>query len=510
MSSTPSLSDPALSEPAAEPRAETDPRRAIPPTSRLLEAREFAPSIQTYGSRAVTVQLREVLDDVRRALSEESGQPAESAESLTTAALAERVRGALAEQWGVPARRVINATGVFLHTNLGRAPLDHRVLDELPALLDAATDVELDLESGRRSDRNRRAARLLSGLVGSESALVVNNNAAALILILAELVGPPNRRREVLVSRGELVEIGGSFRIPDILRAAGCRLVEVGTTNRTRLADYRQAVGEHTGLLLKVHPSNYRVRGFTAEVTAAELVELGRDTDLPVVVDEGSGLLRPSERPQLRDHTSLSELIDAGVTLACGSGDKLLGGPQAGLVFGAASQIERLRRHPLYRALRPSRQILVSLEATLRLHLTEQRLPLDRLWDEAETLARSNRLQADLRAIGVEVDVTRAEAFVGGGAAPDAPIDGWALSLADDGSLARMLRQAPRPVMGYVKEGRLMLDLRTVDPGDEDHLHRTLAWALEQLGRHETDPEGCTTSGEPRDASSDASDDDGV
>ncbi|REJ82649.1 MAG: L-seryl-tRNA(Sec) selenium transferase [Acidobacteria bacterium] len=453
-----------------------DPRRTIPPVSRLLADAALQPLVRVYGVEAVTVQVRAELEAARAALAEAAGRP----QGFDVARLAEAVERRLVECWGDSARRVINATGVFLHTNLGRAPLDREVIAELLPLLDASTDVELDLGSGRRSDRNRRAELLLAGLVGAESALVVNNNAAAIFLILAAFAGGASGasggRREVVVSRGELVEIGGSFRIPDILAAAGARLVEVGTTNRTRLADYRRACGPQTALLLKVHPSNYRVRGFTSAVSAEELVGLGRELGLAVVVDEGSGLLRPSDRPQLRDHSSLSELVASGVTLACGSGDKLLGGPQAGLICGGAEPVATLRRHPLYRALRPSRQVLVALESTLRRHLRRDPLPIDRLWDDDGTLAA--RLERMAPVCGAAIE--QREAFVGGGAAPDAPIPGPVLVLHDGGRLAERLRRAPAPVtpvLAYVRDDCTILDLRTVDPRDDDELAASLAWA---------------------------------
>jgi L-seryl-tRNA(Ser) seleniumtransferase len=336
------------------------------------------------------------------------------------------------------------------------------VVDELPGLLDAYCDLEMDLAEGRRGDRNRRVERLLVELTGAEAALVVNNNAAALVLALACLA----RGRQVVISRGELVEIGGSFRIPDILAAAGTHLVEVGTTNRTRLEDYQAALGPDTGLLLKVHPSNYRIRGFVEAVAAARLAELGRRHGLPVLIDEGSGLLRPHPAPQMEGHPSLSELVASGCHLACGSGDKLLGGPQAGLLVGAAEYVGRCRRYPLYRALRPGRTELALLELVLRRHLAGRTMPLERLWAAAdEQDDRLRRLAAELGA-----EIVPAEAFIGGGAAPDRAIAGRALSLAGGERLLRSLRRGTPPVVGYVRDDRVILDLRTVDPADDGEL----------------------------------------
>ena len=272
-------------------------------------------------------------------------------------------------------RPLVNATGIFLHTNLGRAPLPRAVARRLPALLDAYCDLEIDRASGRRGERNRRVERLLTAATGAarRSSSTTTPRRWCSPAALA-------RDREVVVSRGELIEIGGSFRIPEIMAAAGARLVEVGATNRTRLADYRAAVGRETALLLKVFPSNFRQIGFVAAVEPAELADLGRAAGIPTLVDEGSGLLRPSTAPQLAGHPSLATLVATGIDLACGSGDKLLGGPQAGLLVGRADLLARCREHPLYRALRPDRTALAALEGVLRLHLARAPLPIDRLW----------------------------------------------------------------------------------------------------------------------------------
>jgi L-seryl-tRNA(Ser) seleniumtransferase len=373
--------------------------------------------------------------------------------------LSARVGADLARQTGVPLRRILNATGILLHTNLGRAPLPRHVAESLPPLLDAYCDLEFDLESGRRGERNEHAAQMLTLLTGAEAALVVNNNAGALVLILATLAAS----REVVVSRGELVEIGGSFRVPEIMRAAGVKLVEVGTTNRTKIDDYEQAIGLETALLLKVNPSNYKMSGFVASVEPPALVELGRRRGLPVAVDEGSGLIRPHRASRLVEHPSLQELVEVGCDLASGSGDKLLGGPQAGLIVGRRESVERCRRHPLYRALRPDRAVFAALDGVLRAHLSGAPLPLDRLWPEAEE--HRKRLASVAEAIGARI--VPAEAFLGGGAAPERPIPGEALALPGDDGLFRRLRQGDPPVVGYLREGLLMLDLRTVDPEDD-------------------------------------------
>jgi L-seryl-tRNA(Ser) seleniumtransferase len=447
-------------EPASPPAIEEDPRRRLPAVGELLAHPGLVPLVEVYGRELVRVQTRETLRVARSAL------VAAEAPSVDPADLVAAIERGLAERVPAPTRRVLNATGVFLHTNLGRSPLPVEVVAALPRLLDGACDLELDLTTGRRSDRNRRVERLLCSATGAGAALVVNNNAAALLLSLHALASG----REVVVSRGELVEIGGSFRIPEILEAAGARLVEVGTTNRTRLGDYRRAIGERTALLLKVHPSNYRITGFTAAVSEEELVALGREAEVPVVVDEGSGLLLPHDAPQLRAHRSLRELIELGCDLACGSGDKLLGGPQAGLLVGKAGTVELLRRHPLYRALRPDRFCLVALEAVLRRRLAGAPMPIDRMWVDASALRR--RLERLAERVGGRV--VAADGFLGGGAAPEAPLAGEALAVPGGERLLRLLRAGDPPVLAYARERAVVLDLRTVDPGDDELLERAV------------------------------------
>jgi L-seryl-tRNA(Ser) seleniumtransferase len=438
-----------------------DPRRRLPAVERVLASPAVQRLVELYGRSLVTVQVRAELAARREAADGEAGLDE----------LAARVGARVEAALGPPLRRVLNATGVLLHTNLGRAPLPAEVAAALPGLLDAACDLEMDLEQGRRGDRNQRADRLLRLLTGAEAALVANNNAAALVLVVAALaVGG-----EVVVSRGELVEIGGSFRIPDILAAAGARLVEVGTTNRTRLDDYRRAIRPETRMLLKVHPSNYRIAGFTAEVTPAELAGLARERGLPLIVDEGAGLLRPRSEPQLAQHPSMSELVAAGAHLVCGSGDKLLGGPQAGLLVGEAALVARCRRHPLYRALRPSRTTYAALDLVLRRHVAGSTLPLDGLWPDIA--AHGDRVAKVAAAVGGEV--VEAAAYVGGGAAPEEPIPGAVVALPGDADLLVRLRQGDPPVVGYLREGRLILDLRTVALADDATLVAAVVAARE-------------------------------
>ncbi len=440
--------------------------RRLPAVGRLLQESPLAELTGLYGRQATRVQAARVLEALR----------AEIRKGIDDDDLEDRIRRipgfvrAALESEAPPLRRVLNATGIFLHTNLGRAPLPRSVVNDLRDRLDAYCDLEMDLETGRRTDRSLRVESLLRTLTGAEAALVVNNNASALVLALSTLASG----REVLLSRGELVEIGGSFRIPDVLRTSGARLVEVGTTNRTRLADYERAVRPATSLLLKVFSSNFRIRGFTEEVTAARLAAFARHRDLPLLVDEGSGVIGSHAAPALGRHESFRDLIEAGCDLVCGSGDKVLGGPQAGLIVGRRSVVDRLRKAPLYRALRPGRLVLTALDAVLRRHLAERPMPIQALWDEtADSRDRVGKMAARLGGQAV-----RGDAYLGGGSAPDEAIEGWVLALDVPAETAGRLRTGEPPVVGYQREGRLILDLRTVDPADDEALAAAVERAL--------------------------------
>ncbi len=419
--------------------------------------------VDVYGHEAVRDAVRTTLDSCRQAgevFPENAG------------AASARVELALVDRFGPSLSRVINATGVLVHTNLGRSPLPLWVSQCLADLTNAYCDLEFDLETGRRGDRNLRVEALLTALTGAEAALVVNNNAAAVFLALSTLA----REREVLLSRGEMVEIGGSFRVPEILEASGAQLVEVGTTNRTRLEDFRREITDRSAVLLKVNPSNFRIEGFTESTTTSDLVALAEEHGLCVVVDEGSGLLRPSDREQLADHESLAELIDAGVDIACGSGDKVLGGPQAGILVGKREAIDQLRRAPLYRALRPSRLTLIALRLVLEGRLRGADFPLDQLWaDEGDLNARLARLQ---QMVGGGGEIVERDGYVGGGAAAERGIPGPVLALDAGEALQTALRQAEPPVVTYLRDGRLHIDLRTVDPADDESLLAVLSASM--------------------------------
>jgi len=368
-----------------------------------------------------------------------------------------RVREELAAARAPSLRRVLNATGVIVHTNLGRAPLAAEALAQVVEAARGYSNLELDLHDGVRGSRQDHVAPILRRLTGAEAAIVVNNNAAALLLALAALA----EGRQVIVSRGELIEIGDGFRIPDVLARSGARLVEVGTTNRTRAADYEAAVGPETALLLRVHQSNFRVVGFAEQPRLEELAAVALRHGLPLVDDLGSGVLT-----ELPGEPSARESLAAGADLVCFSGDKLLGGPQAGIVVGRAELVERLRRHPLHRAVRADKLTIAALEGTLRVYLdAPERIPVLRmLREDAQTVrARAERL-ASLTGGTVEETIGR----VGGGALPLAELPSFACAVEE--SLAPALRGDDPPVVGIVRDGRLLLDCRTLSDGEVDEV----------------------------------------
>ncbi|WP_336111459.1 L-seryl-tRNA(Sec) selenium transferase [Streptomyces sp. PTD9-10] len=417
----------------------SDPRRRIPGTDAVLAEPRIATAVRTLGRPLVKAAVAEAQ---RRARAGEIAP--EDVVEAAVGGLPERACGL---------RPVINATGVLVHTNLGRAPLSVAARDAVTAA-SGCTDVEFDLAEGRRARRGRGALAALAEAVPDAGAVhVVNNNAAALLLCALVMA----QGREIVISRGELVEIGDGFRIPELLASTGARLREVGTTNRTQARDYAEAVGPDTGFLLKVHASNFRISGFTAAADVTELAALGP----PVVVDIGSGLLGP--HPTLPREPDAATALRAGAALVTASGDKLLGGPQAGLLLGEAGLVERLRRHPAARALRVDKLTLAALEATLRGPEPPVRAALAA--DESALRERAALLVERLRAEGVPAEVLRTEAVVGGGGAPGETLPSAAVGL--PASYGPSLRTGAVPVIGRVERGRCLLDLRTVGAEQE-------------------------------------------
>lgn len=450
-----------------------DSRRDLPSVNTLLESAVVRALLELHPRRVVVDAVRDAVDEARRA----------STRALTQSEWTDRINSALRRDATPSLRRVFNATGVVLHTNLGRAPLADAALDAVREVSSGSSNLEYDIETGRRGSRYTHCVDLLKRLTGAEDALVVNNCAAALVLSLSALA----KKREVLVSRGELVEIGGSFRIPDIMSSAGVKLVEVGTTNRTHDDDYRRAITPKTGAIVKIHRSNFSIEGFTSEVSVERLAFIAGEHGLPVIHDIGSGLLIPLDDYGLTGEPTAGAAVRAGATLVLMSGDKLLGGPQAGIILGARDAIAKLARNPLARAMRVDKLTLSALEATLRIYLDPERAlaeipvlamltaPLDVITNRAQALA------ASLKEAGIESAVVSTRSSPGGGAFPTAEIPSCAVALggSDDAALLEQrLRLAAIPVIGRLSDGQLLLDLRSVLPRDDAVLARAVLEAL--------------------------------
>jgi L-seryl-tRNA(Ser) seleniumtransferase len=457
------------------PRADKAPAllRALPGVDALVTRVAGHAALAGIPRRRVTEAAREVLAAERRRVIEGAAEAAAPA-AAPIDALAERVVTRLSRSGVFSLARVVNATGVVLHTNLGRALLSPLARERLQAVAGAYSNLEMDVSRKERGSRYAHVDALLQRLTGAEASLVVNNCASAVLLALESLA----RGREVIVSRGELIEIGGEFRIPDIMRRSGATLREVGTTNRTHLKDYAQAIGPETGLLLKVHTSNYRVVGFTAAVSSRELAELGRERGVPVMEDLGSGCLVDLRRFGFPYEPTVPEVVASGVDLVSFSGDKLLGGPQAGLVVGKASLIGRLAQNPLNRALRIDKLTVAALEATLYAYEAGDALetiPTLRMLTEAQSAIR-RRARGLLRRLSPEIQarlgVTLVDATsqVGGGALPTVELPTAAVALGTRERPAQVLdehlRNGQPPVLGRVLDDRLLLDFRTILPSD--------------------------------------------
>jgi L-seryl-tRNA(Ser) seleniumtransferase len=432
---------------------QVDPRRHIPRMDQLLALPAVQRARTRLGEHAVKAAVRDIQDQARR-----GDLPPDQVPDALVASLTARTTTTL--------RPVLNATGVVVHTNLGRAPLAPGAVD---ALISASgyVDVELDLATGTRSKRGVAVRQaLLNACPAAEEALVVNNGAAALVLATTALAAG----NEVVVSRGELVEIGAGFRLPDLIASTGARLREVGTTNRTHLKDYEEAIGPQTGCVLKVHQSNFRVEGFTSAVTLSDLRALTAANELPLVADLGSGLLAPD--PLLPDEPDAATALSDGADVVTASGDKLLGGPQAGIVLGRADVVARMARHPLARAVRADKLTLAALEATVCAGAS----PVTRaLHADPERL----RARAERLAIAVGGSVVAHDGRVGGGGAPGVPLPGWAVRLAQPA--AELLRAGDPAVLPRVHDGACLLDLRCIPESDDDRLLVAVRAALARL-----------------------------
>ncbi len=437
----------------------------LPSVDRVLKAQAIQTLSARCGARVLTNLIREAIDRVRGLMRD--GERVGASRDALIAWIVADVQTQLADRLAPNLRRVINATGVILHTNLGRAPLPDVAVKQIADIAAYYSNLELDLDSGQRGSRATLVENMLCELTGAEAAAIANNNAAAVFLTLNTLA----HGKEAIVSRGQLVEIGGSFRIPDIMARSGARLVEVGTTNRTYLRDYEAAVTERTGVMLVVHPSNYKVVGFTAEVAPQDLVALGRQHGVPIAHDLGGGVLVDLRDYGLPYEPLVSDSIAAGIDVVMFSGDKVLGGPQCGIMVGKQKVIEQIRRNPLMRAMRCGKLTYAALEATLKLFLNPETLAREHPTWRALTASvatlegRGRRL---LRAVGelkgFACELVDSRAQTGSGALPleDIPSVAVAISGRDILALSAALRRYDPPVVGYVRDNRLFLDVRTI------------------------------------------------
>jgi L-seryl-tRNA(Ser) seleniumtransferase len=448
--------------------------RAIPSVDQLTQRPAVRALLEAYGRDAVVQAVRSAAGEMRERLRLENSAPEPDA---LAAAIEQRASVLLLSTCRPSLRRVINATGVIVHTNLGRAPLGEGAVARIRELASGYTNLEYDVEAGRRGARDTHAEALLCRLTGAEAAVVVNNCAAATMLTLATLA----RGREVVISRAELVEIGGGFRVPDVMAQSGARLREVGTTNRTRAADYALAIGDQTGAILRVHPSNFRVEGFVERTPLGELVALGGRFSIPVIEDLGSGFtpVGPTGIPALAKEPTVQQSVQAGVDVVCFSGDKLLAGPQAGVIVGRAELMSRIRRHPLLRALRVDKLTYAALEGTLAEHLAgraEEALPVLRMAKLSAAVigVRAERIAAALRQAGWRVEIVDGLSTIGGGSAPGSGLPTRLIALDRNGqsadALESQLRALDMPIIGRIENDRVVLDLRTVTEDEDEEV----------------------------------------
>lgn len=461
-------------------RTQSEALRALPSVDRLVGSKPLGMLIESVGTDAVTHAARQAIDDARTAILEGATDTAPNLDSL-----AEQVAASIAQLLGPRPRRVINAAGVIIHTNLGRAPLSRAAIEAMSSMAGGYSDLEYDLNTGERGSRHAHPERLLQFLTGAEAAIVVNNNASAVLLALAAIAGG----REVIVSRGEAVEIGGRFRIPDVLRQSGAILVEVGTTNRTYAADYADAITDNTGALLRVHRSNFLVVGFTSTPDAAEIAEIARGRGVPLINDLGSGCLLDTAQFGLASEPTVRDTLEReGADVAMFSGDKLLGGPQAGIAVGRKELIDKMRSHPLARAARIDKLDLAALTATLQAYARGAALTEVPVWrmisaNVAALDERALRWQEEIGGEGLRV--VEAETAVGGGSLPGRTLPTRALAIepsrANAGALAERLRlpNSHPAIIGRIDEDRLLLDPRTVLPEEDDELISAVRAALE-------------------------------
>ena len=452
--------------------------RRIPKVDSLLKEEKIQSLCEKYGRGIVLEYIREGLDDLRALVSTGKEEEIEKALANFSGDLAKRVE----RESAYSLKKVCNATGIILHTNLGRAPLGKVQKDAMIEAMCGYSNLEYHLESGQRGKRFRHYAEMISHVTGAEAAIAVNNNAASLTLIFSALT----KGKEVIVSRGESIEIGGRFRIPEVIEQSGAKLKEVGTTNRTRISDYEKAITEETGALLKVHTSNYKILGFAEDASVEELVTLGKKYHLPVIVDLGSGVLINLEKYGLAHEPTVQEMIKKGADLVCFSGDKLLGGPQAGIITGKKKYIEAMENHPLMRAVRLDKCVIAALAATFREYLDEERairnIPVlqmigrgqEELKEQAQVLLEGLEDASGQNGLAVEPSIS----MVGGGSLPGETLPSYAVTIRpvvmSCEEMAAKLRQLPIPVIAHTKNQKIWLDMRTIMPDEIPVLRKEL------------------------------------
>jgi len=448
--------------------------RSLPSVDALLKTETSASMVETHGRAASVQALRAALEEARSTILEGADVPSD-------AAILERARALAAVAQAPTLKPVINATGVILHTNLGRAPLSADVISAMREVAIGYSNLEYDLEAGHRGSRYVHAEGLLCQLTGAEAALVVNNNAGAVLLALSALA----RDAEVIISRGQLVEIGGGFRIPDVMAQSGARLVEIGTTNRTYLRDYASAIGDRTAALMRVHTSNFRLQGFVHQPEASQLAELAHSHGLLLLDDLGSGTLLDTSRYGLPHEPTVQESLTAGADLVSFSGDKLLGGPQAGLLVGRTEIIARLREYPLTRALRVDKGTLAGVQANLMHYVrqeAETAIPIWRMMSltQEQVQAEAQSLLEAMGRCSHSCELIPGRSMVGGGSLPEESLPTMLLALppCDADAMATRLRRGTPAVVARIQDGRVVLDLRTVSPGEVPHLAHRLEQVL--------------------------------
>jgi len=460
--------------------------RNIPAIDELLVMPPMQNLLKQYNREFLVEKLRRAVEESRQELRLNGG---DSSKKELSAQILKRLEVLIASSTQGSLQKVINGTGVVLHTNLGRAPLGKRALDCLNEMGQNYNNLEINLESGERGSRYQHVEELLIALTGAEAGLVVNNNAAAVLLGLSSLA----RDKEVIVSRGQLIEIGGSFRIPDVMKQSGARLVEVGTTNKTYISDYAQAINDDTGLIFSAHTSNYKIVGFTEEVKLSELVALGKERNIPVMHDLGSGILSDLGEWGLKDEPTVRASVDSGADIITFSGDKLLGGPQAGIILGRQKYITLMKKNQLTRALRVDKLNIAALEGTLLEYLSGdplQAIPVlkmltisrEKLWEKAEKLRAALEATGDLFSTILSIDIVETDDMVGAGAYPTYKIPGYGIQIAFKEkqleTIARQLRKTNPALLTRKQEDKMLISVRTLLEGDEDVLLEILRKVL--------------------------------